>query len=97
MSPKQGANIFAFRHFMSPKQGANTFAFRHFHETDAMRNFSPLYDRLGSKCENRSEHMLAGLPSIADIARRAWHGRKVPKADVHFCARFSNSLPMLRP
>jgi hypothetical protein len=25
--------------------------------------------------------MLAGLPSIADIARRAWHGRKVPGTD----------------
>src|SRR5262245_63459307 len=35
----------------------------------------------------RSEHMLAGLPSIADIARRAWHGRKVPQAAVSRCGK----------
>src|SRR5262245_38948587 len=35
----------------------------------------------------RSEHMLAGLSSIADIARRTWHGRKVPCVDVSELAR----------
>jgi ABC-type uncharacterized transport system substrate-binding protein len=28
----------------------------------------------------RNEHMSAGLPPITDIARRGWHGRKVPTA-----------------
>ena len=28
----------------------------------------------------RIEHMSAGPPQIADIARRGWHGRKVPTA-----------------
>jgi hypothetical protein len=30
----------------------------------------------------RNEHMLAGLPPIADIAHRDWHDRKVPEAAV---------------
>jgi hypothetical protein len=29
------------------------------------------------------EHMSAGLPPITDIARRGWHSRKVPSAEVH--------------
>jgi hypothetical protein len=29
----------------------------------------------------RNEHMSSGVPSIADIARRGWHGRKVPTTD----------------
>jgi len=29
----------------------------------------------------RCEHMSAGLPPIADIAGRGWHGRKVPIGD----------------
>jgi len=29
----------------------------------------------------QNEQMLSGLPPIPDIARRGWHGRKVPKAD----------------
>ena len=28
----------------------------------------------------RNEHMSAGLPLRADIARRGWHGGKVPEA-----------------
>jgi hypothetical protein len=36
----------------------------------------------------RIEHMSAGLPLKADIARRGWDGRKVPFA--HIC-RHSNS------
>ena len=36
----------------------------------------------------RNEHMSAGLPPIADIAQRDWHGRKVPKVDInHFSER----------
>ena len=31
---------------------------------------------------SHKRHMSAGLPPIADIARRGWHGRKVPKAAV---------------
>ena len=30
----------------------------------------------------RIEHMSAGLPLITDIARRGWHGRKVPIGDI---------------
>jgi hypothetical protein len=30
----------------------------------------------------RNEQTFSGLPTIADIARRGWHGRKVPKADI---------------
>ena len=30
----------------------------------------------------RIEHMSAGLPPITDIARRGWHGRKVPDPDM---------------
>src|SRR3954451_24479589 len=30
----------------------------------------------------RIEHMSAGLPPITEIARRGWHGRKVPKPAV---------------
>src|SRR2546423_1741907 len=30
----------------------------------------------------RNEQMSAGLPPIADIARRGWHGRKVPYPDL---------------
>ena len=30
----------------------------------------------------RNEHMSAGLPPISDIARRGWHGRKVPGSDI---------------
>src|SRR6476620_5939246 len=30
----------------------------------------------------RIEHMSAGLPPITDIARRGWHGRKVPTPDI---------------
>ena len=37
----------------------------------------------------RIEHMSAGLPPITDIARRGWHGRKVPTADV---VAFVNSI-----
>ena len=33
--------------------------------------------------------MSAGLPPITDIARRGWHGRKVPTADV---VAFVNSI-----
>src|SRR2546430_16345788 len=29
------------------------------------------------------EHMSAGLPPLADIARRGWYGRKVPIGDIH--------------
>jgi hypothetical protein len=32
--------------------------------------------------KSRNEHMSAGLPQIADIARRSWHGRKVPARDI---------------
>ena len=36
--------------------------------------------RFGSKMRRTHiEHMSAGLPSIADIPRRGWHGRKVPR------------------
>jgi hypothetical protein len=35
--------------------------------------------RIGSKMRKpRNEHMSAGFPPIADIARRGCHGRKVP-------------------
>jgi len=30
----------------------------------------------------RIEHMSAALPPITDIARRGWHGRKVPIGDI---------------
>jgi hypothetical protein len=30
----------------------------------------------------RSGHISAGLPLIADIARRGWQGRKVPHSDI---------------
>jgi hypothetical protein len=43
--------------------------------------------RPGPKCEKpRNEHMSAGLPSIAHIARRGQHGRKVPGAAVSRCS-----------
>jgi hypothetical protein len=29
--------------------------------------------------KSRSEQMFSGLPPIADIAQRGWHGRKVPR------------------
>ena len=32
----------------------------------------------GQNEKTRNEHMSAGLPLMADIARRGWHGRKVP-------------------
>ena len=47
--------------------------------------------RSGSKYE---KHMLAGLPSIADIARRVWHGSFVPFASLRAAA---NSLSIQRP
>jgi hypothetical protein len=31
--------------------------------------------------------MSAGLPPIADIARRGWHGRKVPQGDICSAAK----------
>jgi len=34
----------------------------------------------------RNEHMSAGMPSIADIARRGWHGRKMPLATIRNAA-----------
>jgi hypothetical protein len=35
----------------------------------------------------RCERMSAGLPPIADIARRGWHGRRVPIAAVSGCSK----------
>src|SRR6266699_103415 len=36
----------------------------------------------GQNEKTRNEHMSAGLPPIADIARRGWHGGKVPRSDI---------------
>ena len=48
----------------------------------------------------RNEHMSAGLPPIADIARRGWHGRKVPTPDscsaAKRCARCTVTRSPLR-
>src|SRR4029079_10068266 len=46
--------------------------------------------RFGIKMRKpRNEQMFSGVPQIADIARRGWHGRKVPKADTdHLSAAF---------
>jgi hypothetical protein len=38
------------------------------------------------------EHMSAGLPPIADIAWRGWHGTKVPKAVVSRCSKHRYSI-----
>ena len=44
----------------------------------------------------RIEHMSAGPPQIADIARRGWHGRKVPTSGL--CRRSPNwNLWNVRP
>ena len=46
-----------------------------------MRDCDPVYDRCGVKMRKpRNEHMSAGLPPIANIARRSQHGRKVPRS-----------------
>ena len=46
----------------------------------ALRNRATADGGYGSNSTNRIEHMSAGLPPITDIARRDWHGRKVPTA-----------------
>ena len=55
------------------------------------RNFSKMFLRARQALEfftawvkmrrTRIEHMSAGLPLKPDIARRGWHGRKVPAAE----------------
>jgi hypothetical protein len=41
--------------------------------------------------------MSAGLPLKPDIARRGWHGRKVPTADIQlFLTRYSGSMHRYR-
>jgi hypothetical protein len=37
--------------------------------------------------KTRNEQMSAGLPPIADITRRSWHGRKVPIPVVSRCSK----------
>ena len=41
--------------------------------------------------KSHSEHFSTAVPQKADIARRGWHGRKVPKAAV---SRRSNRLQL---
>jgi hypothetical protein len=36
--------------------------------------------------KSHSEHFSTAVPQKADIARRGWHGRKVPKAVVSRCS-----------
>ena len=45
-------------------------------------SLEPLMSQLGKTRRTRIEHMSAGLPLITDIARRGWHGRKVPERAV---------------
>src|SRR5258708_14788720 len=42
-----------------------------------------LHDRFGVKMrKSHSEHFSTAVPQKADIARRGWHGRKVPISDM---------------
>ena len=42
----------------------------------------------------RIEHMSAGLPPIADIARRGWHGSFVPRTDIEGSFRQSHPITL---
>jgi hypothetical protein len=40
--------------------------------------------RIGVKTgKAQNEQMFSGVPRIADIAQRGWHGREVPHPDIH--------------
>ena len=61
-----------------------------------MRDCDPVYDRCGVKMRKpRNEHMSAGLPPIADIARRGQHGRKVPIPDLSRCSNAGAEVGLL--
>ena len=59
-----------------------TVDFRNYQHTSGHR-FAPLRVKMRRA---RIEHMSAGLPLKADIARRGWHGRKVPIPAVSRCS-----------
>src|SRR6476661_189495 len=70
----------------------------------ALQQLQAADDRSGSKCEELAlSNMSAGLPPIADITRRGWHGRKVPCVDGSelarriFTARRWSVQPCVRP
>ena len=52
--------------------------------------------RIGSKPgKSHSEQMFSGVPRIADIAQRGWHGREVPTAAIaanRLTGRYGTSL-----